>query len=447
MTLHGRISARTARPPWGVLALVAPLALATSLALAAPLLAEETTTDSRPPAEQRLLSSLEAALVQPMAQAAAARREAQRQEIHAGTAAAAPEVEWQSEGLDSSFGRELNAVDSLRLRKEVPLFGQHKDGRAVRHQADKTLEAAGRLQSLEIAGEAARAWLDLAVTLEQRTLAEHRLTRLDRALLIQRKRLELGEVAGAEVAQLELQRATDDLALRTLAVRQRSLEERLQLLAGDAPTPHGGDLAELVTSLPPVPAEPERSASPYRDAAEQQLLLAEREADWTRGRAWGLPELEFQIQRVPSLEGQSAFESYGLRLAVPLPLGRSGKARKAAAAARTDSANAEVRIATARLEQRLAESQAALQNARETLGELRPLEAELPSTEHSLAEQFRLGAVSYLVYIDGLARLDGLRSQLVDVRRALLQARLELGLLLASEQYFPLPPSLLEDPS
>jgi outer membrane protein TolC len=59
--------------------------------------------------------------------------------------------------------------------------------------------------------------------------------------------------------------------------------------------------------------------------------------------------------------------------------------------------------------------------------------------EHALAEQFRLGAASYLVYIDGLNRLDDLRLDVVKARLELLHARLELAALLADGQSFPLP--------
>ena len=74
------------------------------------------------------------------------------------------------------------------------------------------------------------------------------------------------------------------------------------------------------------------------------------------------------------------------------------------------------------------------------------LAADLPRTERSLAEQFRLGAISYLVYIDGLSRLDELRGDLVAARLTLLQARLDLATLLADSEIFPIPSALEETP-
>ena len=61
------------------------------------------------------------------------------------------------------------------------------------------------------------------------------------------------------------------------------------------------------------------------------------------------------------------------------------------------------------------------------------------STERALAEQFRLGAISYLVYIDGLGRLDDVRLDAVEARWRLLAARLELAAMLADPACLPVP--------
>ncbi len=58
---------------------------------------------------------------------------------------------------------------------------------------------------------------------------------------------------------------------------------------------------------------------------------------------------------------------------------------------------------------------------------------------HSLAEQFRLGAISYLAYIDGLSRFDRIVEETIDARRTLLLARLDLAVLLGDSSIFPLP--------
>ncbi len=58
---------------------------------------------------------------------------------------------------------------------------------------------------------------------------------------------------------------------------------------------------------------------------------------------------------------------------------------------------------------------------------------------HSLAEQFRLGAISYLAYIDGLSRFDRIVEETIDARKTLLQAQLDLAVLLGDSTIFPLP--------
>ena len=72
----------------------------------------------------------------------------------------------------------------------------------------------------------------------------------------------------------------------------------------------------------------------------------------------------------------------------------------------------------------------------ERLGEI---ESELPAVEHSISERYRLGALAYLEYIDGLARLDEGRLQAIEARTEVLQSRLALALLTGDRSFFPLP--------
>ena len=146
-----------------------------------------------------------------------------------------------------------NAADSLRLRKEVRLFGQRSSARVYQRQAGEALDAEGRVALLELAAETGREWLELAAALERRALVAHRLERLDRALALHRKRLELGEVAGTEVRQLELQRARDSAELTALTLQEAELSGLLRRRAGDVPSPREGDLVALAWDLRPVP--------------------------------------------------------------------------------------------------------------------------------------------------------------------------------------------------
>ena len=69
------------------------------------------------------------------------------------------------------------------------------------------------------------------------------------------------------------------------------------------------------------------------------------------------------------------------------------------------------------------------------------------ATGRSLSEQFRLGAISYLVYLDGFSRLDQVLQEAIDARHALLLARLELAGITGSDVFFPLPELEIEGAS
>jgi outer membrane protein TolC len=82
---------------------------------------------------------------------------------------------------------------------------------------------------------------------------------------------------------------------------------------------------------------------------------------------------------------------------------------------------------------------ATARGAEAALQELGPTLAEVGATGLSLSEQFRLGAISYLVYLDGFSRLDQVLQEAIDARHALLLARLELAGITGTDVFFPLP--------
>ncbi len=401
------------------------------------------------PARERVHDAMAAALDRAPASAVRARIEAERAAAVADVLPGGSAVEWQTEGIDSGGSREANAADSLRLRKEVRLFGQRSSARAYQRQTDETLDAEGQVALLELAAETGREWLELAAALERRALVAHRLERLDRALALHRKRLELGEVAGTEVRQLELQRARDSAELTALTLQAAEHSGLLQRRAGDVPSPREGDLVALAEDLQPVPDEGAKASSsnPFLEAAAARSLTAERRSEFVRKTAWGWTEAEAEIQRIPATFGVPSFDTFGFRIAVPLPFGNQGRARRAEAEAEAEAARAETKSAGQELLRRLDMALRRVRSANTVLSEMAALAEGLPRTEQSLAEQFRLGAISYLIYIDGLSRLDELRADLVDTRLALLKARLELATLLADTQIFPIPFVNKEQPS
>ena len=396
-------------------------------------------------ARERLARAMSAVLSLDDAGSLRARARAERAGTHAETTPGAPVVEWQSEGLGSGFDREANAADSVRLRKEVALFGQRSGARSYRLRLDNSTRSETRVALLELAARAGREWLDWAAAVEFRDLVAHRLERFDRALALHRKRLELGEVAGTEVRQLELQRARDGAELRAASRRVGEVQGRLRRLAGDVDAPAAGDLRALVDDLAATTIDAEGFATPWLDAAEARRLAEESRGAFVAKTAWGYSEVEAELQRIPGLGGEPSFESFGFRLAVPLPVGATGRARRAQAAADADAARAEERATRRELGRRLDEARQRLATAETVLAELDAFEAGLPNVEHSLAEQFRLGSATYLTYIDGLSRLDELRADLIDTRLELLLARLELAMLTGNSDVFPIPAVTLEE--
>lgn len=352
--------------------------------------------------------------------------------------AESPVLEAQSEGLGE--GRQRNAADSLRWQQEFSWPGQRRAlGDFVQAAAvAEQLESGAGVAGLRL--EAGRSWLELAALADERLVLEQRAARLMRAVALHEKRFELGEVAGAEVTQLELQQARDGVERQRLEARAAVLETELTRLTGDAPRPVAGDLEVLLAGLGPVGAATGGGAGdPWLAAAEAEQARAEHLARLDAALAAGRPAGELEVQRVPSLDGAESFESFSLQLSVPLAWGSAVTERRAAAEARAELARAasalERRRSRARLDLVLAE----LRAAEASLASLSGLLAELPRTERSLAEQFRLGAISYLVYLDGLDRLDHLRIDAAYVRGTAARARFELSVLTGDHSVWPSP--------
>jgi hypothetical protein len=204
-----------------------------------------------------------------------------------------------------------------------------------------------------------------------------------------------------------------------------------------------GDLEALAfaSSTPGSVAvdETELADGPILRLASGDAALQRSAADLVSATAWGRAEVEAEWERVPAMDGLPGFDAWGFRLTVPLPLGAAGHRQREQARARADAADASLDRARREVLRSAEEALVVAEGAADRLRALEPAMDELPDLVHSLAEQFRLGAISYLAYIDGLSRFDRIVEETIDARSTLLRARLELAVLLGDPSIFPLP--------
>jgi outer membrane protein TolC len=379
---------------------------------------------------------LESALAGLEAQAAAAREEA-----HPG----AFYTEIQREGISQFFNEAANASWFLRLGSP---FNAPWYGGAIRASVkanEKYVAAMRRVAALQTAGSAVEAWLELAAADSRLSVRQGQLQRLEWALELQRKRLELGEVSGAEVKQLELERLRLVGEVSAHRADRADAAESLGRLAGpEVPGPRLDDLRLLHNGFPPLDLF-ERETDDWLETSPSLIagaLDAERvrlEGERARRTVWGRPEAEVTWEHIPTVDDTDGFDSVGFRLRVPLPVGGLGKRQAAVSAARQRRAESDQEAARRETAARIRAEMERARTAGEMLVLLGDIEAELAVVEHSLSERYRLGAVAYLEYLDGLSRLDEVRVQTIDARLGGARARLELAVLTGNLDFFPLP--------
>ena len=361
-----------------------------------------------------------------------------RQEATAGP----PFLEWQSEGMGGS-SRKPNAADYLRVGTPFNLPGQIGKARSLVRSAESWVATAQNVAALTAAAEASRRWLDMAEALELEALSEARLSRLDDALTLQEAKFQLGEIAGTEVRQLDLEHVGESSRLATRRAEVKIAEAALyELCGGDWGSVRRGDL-EALTVVSRTPAAVAFTAEKLAEGPMLRLATGDAElersaASLASSTAWGRAEVEAEWERVPSIDGFPGFDAWGFRLTVPLPLGAAGHRQREQAKARAYVADASLDAARREVMRSAEEALAAARGATDRLRALEPAMNDLSGTVHSFAEQFRLGAISYLAYIDGLSRFDRIVEDTIDARRTLLRARLDLAVLLGDPTIFPL---------
>lgn len=405
--------------------LVPLLLLATAIAGGAP-------AGSSDGALQRLGASVRASIEQAPPLAAARERitvEAAR--TRSELALGAPNLEVQREGIGGGFSHQPNSASYVRLVHELRYPWILDEVRAVADAALHHASTAATASTLSIAAETARRWLDAGAAGEQLELVERRRSRLAEAVRIQETRFEVGEVSGTELLQLRLEHAAAEAESSAERRRLEWLHRRLELLCGDrCAAPRAGDLAVLAGQLAAeaahLPGLEVLQQSPSWTVLQQEVELERARAGVLRREAWGRPEADVEWEHVPSLGGEPSFDALGVRLSVPLPVGSAGREARAVAEASARATRLDALARQEELASRLESSAAVLRSAHESLAQLDGVLEESSDAEHSLAEQFRLGAMTYLAYIDGLDRLDATRSSAIGTRLELLSAHVDL---------------------
>jgi len=402
-------------------------------------------------AVERVAAAVRGALATaPELRAAAATADADKAAAALQGAAGTPWLDLQQEGIGPGFSDRPNAQTTVRFGAPFNLPWQSSAARSLRDATDARTTADLDVARLDLAGNVALLWLETAAANDRLVVATAARERLDRALALHEERYSLGEVAGTDVLQLDLEQVRAATAEAATAAERDALVARLRRIAGeDVPLPRPGDLAELVeasVSLPAVAASDALTeTTPLLVAAMARAEAAGAARDLVATVAWGRPVAEAEWERIPSIAGLPGHDAIGLRVALPLPLGRSGRESRAEAEAAARAALAELDLERRRLAVRLETTATAAEGAERRLGALRPVLDRLPEAERSLAEQFRLGALSYLVYIDGVARFDDIQVAAITARRELLGARVELASVLARTDLFPLPTAAAEE--
>ena len=361
-------------------------------------------------------------------------------EARSEAAAINPYVEWQSEGLGSQ--RTPNAQDTLRVGTEFNFFGQMGRARDLARASEQGVAVIRGAAARSTAVEATRRWLDLAAAMERLEIRRERLEKLDTALALLEARHQLGEVAGTEVAQLDLEHSGAASLVAVSEAEVYALRQGIEELCGTSfPDPRPGDLQALAAASR-SPGAREIDAQALAAGVLMQIASSEADLEEARARmasaaAWGRPVIEAEWEHFPDIGPIEGFDAWGFRIGVPLPLGSVGARQKAAAREREAAAAAARNVAVRESVRRAETALALAEGAERRLETIAPTLKSLPRIEESLIAQFRLGVLTYLEYVYGMIRHDDLLLTAVDAHADLLSARLQLSYLLDDPSVFP----------
>jgi NodT family efflux transporter outer membrane factor (OMF) lipoprotein len=321
---------------------------------------------------------------------------------------------------------------------EVDLWGRIRSGRSAAVADVEAANAAHAGAALSLAGQTTKAWFAAVEALQQEELAEETVASYALTADHVRRRYDSG-IAGA----LDVRLAESDLAASrgTLAVRRQvaaSQIRRLEVLVGRYPAATLKVVRALPTSVPDVPAGlPAELVSRRPDLVEAERRAASAGARVTEARRALYPRI--------SLTGSAGTTSTELRDLVDpdfsvwsllgnlaLPLFQGGRLR-----AQVDLAQARERQALEGYASAVLTAYAEVENALDAERHLAEREARVAeAADHArraaeLAQsQYDAGLVTITTLLDARRRALAADSQLREVRRQRLDARVDLHLVL-----------------
>jgi len=138
-----------------------------------------------------------------------------------------PYLELQTEGLSSSLDRRPNAQDTVRVGAPFNLPGQTGSVRRFTEATTGRVSARRWAEEVTTVAEASRRWLELASVTERSAVLRRRVARLEEALALQEAKFQLGEVAGTDVRQIDLEHVRESSRLASLNAELQARTQRL----------------------------------------------------------------------------------------------------------------------------------------------------------------------------------------------------------------------------
>jgi outer membrane protein TolC len=334
---------------------------------------------------------------------------------------------WQQSGRLSNPELELDYAHMTRgkesalgisLVQRFPLTARLRHEKEVSRAELAAAEAEVRDGERKLAGEARALAVKIVASRGQRELRARQQENSRELSAFLLKRVETGEAAGVDAAQVELETQQLELEALQLTAGEVALAGELRTLLGVA-----GDVA--ITGQLTLPSHPggiaEIGLRPDVQAAEHRTEAAQAAARQQRASRWediGVGANYTRERTVDEPEPIETQQSVGVKVSIPLPLwnNNAGRIREAEATAVRSAQEAEAVRVTARLEISSARQEmSALAKLVTTLdAQLLPKAAEI---EERIRQQYATGQSPLVDVLRARARRLSLQQQRLDALR------------------------------